>query len=76
MCFFVSRANDLVHHAEMDLKEKRRGGKKKKKKRETAHLRMFAVTVSAAKEEWKTEVRLCNWLSKQNDLYLVGDKMN
>lgn len=46
MCYFVSRANDLVHHAEMDLKEKRRGGKKKKKKRETAHLRMFAVTVS------------------------------
>lgn len=53
MCYFVSRANDLVHHAEMDLKEKRRGGKKKKKKRETAHLRMFAVTVSAAKKNGK-----------------------
>lgn len=76
MCFFVSRANDLVHHAEMDLKEKRRGGEKKRKKKRDSTSENVCSDSLSRKEEWKTEVRLCNWLSKQNDLYLVGDKMN
>lgn len=76
MCYFVSRANDLVHHAEMDLKEKRQGGEKKRKKKRDSTSKNVCSDSLSRKEEWKAEVRLCNWLSKQNDLYLVGDKMN
>lgn len=50
MCYFVSRANDLVHHAEMDLKEKRRGGeKKRKKKRDSTSENVCSDSLSAKK---------------------------